>query len=339
MGDVDECRGARRRRARDDRDPPRRGDLERAGSWSPRSASTRSATASTRRRSPPTPSRSTTRARRPAHRHEDGKDFVPTNKWVVFGHHFAAIAGPGPLVGPILAAQFGYLPGTLYILAGVVLGGAVQDMTILIASMRRDGKSLGQMVRDEIGPVGGAAALIGVLAIMVILIGVLGLVVVNAHVRQPVGDLDRRRDDPDRAGDGRLHDARAAGPRARGEPRRRRAGAARGRRGALGGRERVAASVLRPRQADARAAARRLRLRRERAAGVAAARAARLPLRLREARHRGAARDRARDRAPARAAPGAHASSSTARAPSSPVPSSRSVSSRSPAARSRASTR
>jgi carbon starvation protein len=121
----------------------------------------------------------------PAHRHNDGKDFIPTNRWVVFGHHFAAIAGPGPLVGPILAAQFGYLPGTLYILAGVVLGGAVQDMTILVGSMRRDGKSLGQMVRDEIGPVGGAAALVGVLAIMVILIGVLGLVVVNAMYGSP----------------------------------------------------------------------------------------------------------------------------------------------------------
>jgi carbon starvation protein len=121
----------------------------------------------------------------PAQRLRDGKDFVPTNRWVVFGHHFAAIAGPGPLVGPILAAQFGYLPGTLYILAGVVLGGAVQDMTILIASLRRDGKSLGQMVRDEIGPVGGAAAQVGVLAIMVILIGVLALVVVNAMYGSP----------------------------------------------------------------------------------------------------------------------------------------------------------
>ena len=121
----------------------------------------------------------------PAQRLRDGKDFVPTNRWVVFGHHFAAIAGPGPLVGPILAAQFGYLPGTLYILGGVVLGGAVQDMTILIASLRRDGKSLGQMVRDEIGPVGGAAAQIGVLAIMVILIGVLALVVVNAMYGSP----------------------------------------------------------------------------------------------------------------------------------------------------------
>jgi len=123
----------------------------------------------------------------PAHRLRDGKDFVPTNRWVVFGHHFAAIAGPGPLVGPILAAQFGYLPGTLYILIGVVLGGAVQDFTILVGSLRRGGKSLGQMVREEIGPVGGAAALVGVLAIMVILIGVLGLVVVNAMFGSPWG--------------------------------------------------------------------------------------------------------------------------------------------------------
>ncbi|MEB2345897.1 MAG: carbon starvation protein A [Deltaproteobacteria bacterium] len=123
----------------------------------------------------------------PAHRLDDGKDFVPTHRWVVFGHHFAAIAGPGPLVGPILAAQFGYLPGTLYILIGVVLGGAVQDFTILVGSMRRNGKSLGQMVREEIGPVGGVAAAIGVLAIMVILIGVLGLVVVNAMFGSPWG--------------------------------------------------------------------------------------------------------------------------------------------------------
>ena len=121
----------------------------------------------------------------PAVRLADGKDFIPTNRWVVFGHHFAAIAGPGPLVGPILAAQFGYLPGTLYIVIGVVLGGAVQDFTILVGSLRRDGKSLGQMVREEIGPVGGAAALAGVLAIMIILIGVLGLVVVNAMFGSP----------------------------------------------------------------------------------------------------------------------------------------------------------
>ncbi len=116
----------------------------------------------------------------PAERMEDGRDFVPTNKWVVFGHHFAAIAGPGPLVGPTLAAQFGFLPGALWILVGVVMGGAVQDFVILCASIRRDGKSLGQMAKEEIGPVAGATALIAVLGIMIILISVLALIVVNA---------------------------------------------------------------------------------------------------------------------------------------------------------------
>jgi carbon starvation protein len=121
----------------------------------------------------------------PAERLENGRDFVPTNKWIVFGHHFAAIAGPGPLVGPTLAAQFGYLPGTLWILFGAVLGGCVQDMTTLFFSVRRNGRSLGQMARDEIGAVGGVAALIGTFAIMIILIAVLGLVVVNAMKHSP----------------------------------------------------------------------------------------------------------------------------------------------------------
>jgi carbon starvation protein len=123
----------------------------------------------------------------PAERINDGRDFVPTNRWVVFGHHFAAIAGPGPLIGPTLAAQFGYLPGTLWILAGVVLGGAVQDFCILCGSLRRDGRSLGQMAKDEIGPLGGFAALVGVFSIMVILIAVLALVVVNALRHSPWG--------------------------------------------------------------------------------------------------------------------------------------------------------
>ena len=123
----------------------------------------------------------------PAERINDGRDFVPTNRWVVFGHHFAAIAGPGPLIGPTLAAQFGYLPGTLWILAGVVLGGAVQDFCVLSCSLRRDGKSLGRMAREEIGVVGGFVAMIGVLMIMVILIAVLGLVVVNALKNSPWG--------------------------------------------------------------------------------------------------------------------------------------------------------
>ena len=123
----------------------------------------------------------------PAERLRNGHDYEPTNKWIVFGHHFAAIAGPGPLVGPVLAAQFGYLPGTLWIIIGAVLGGAVQDFVILFASVRRDGKSLGQMAREEIGKVGGFVALLTVLMIMVILLAVVGLVVVNALVGSPWG--------------------------------------------------------------------------------------------------------------------------------------------------------
>ncbi len=123
----------------------------------------------------------------PCEVHEDGKDFVKTNKWIVFGHHFAAISGPGPLVGPVLAAQFGYLPGTLWILIGVVLGGAVQDFVILFASIRRDGKSLGQMVKEELNSTAGAVAMIAILAIMVILLAVLGLVVVKALAESPWG--------------------------------------------------------------------------------------------------------------------------------------------------------
>ena len=123
----------------------------------------------------------------PCEQFEDGRDFVKTNPWVVFGHHFAAISGPGPLVGPVLAAQFGYLPGTLWILLGVVLGGAVQDMVILAASTRRDGRSLAQMVREEIGRAAGVVGTIAVLSIMVILLAVLALVVVNALAESPWG--------------------------------------------------------------------------------------------------------------------------------------------------------
>ena len=123
----------------------------------------------------------------PAERLEDGQDFVPTNKWVVFGHHFSAIAGPGPLVGPILAAQFGYLPGTLWIIIGGVLGGAVQDFVVLFCSVRRDGKSLGQMAKEEISGLAGFAALFGVLSILTIVIAVTGLVVVNALKASPWG--------------------------------------------------------------------------------------------------------------------------------------------------------
>ncbi len=121
----------------------------------------------------------------PAERLENGRDYVPMDKRVLFGHHFAAIAGAGPLVGPVLAAQFGFLPGILWILIGVVLAGAVQDLVILFASVRRDGKSLGQIAREEIGPVGGVAALIAVFAIMIIILAVLALVFVNATKNSP----------------------------------------------------------------------------------------------------------------------------------------------------------
>jgi carbon starvation protein len=123
----------------------------------------------------------------PAYRHNDALDYVPTNRYVLFGHHFAAIAGAGPLVGPVLAAQMGYLPGTLWILAGVVFAGAVQDLTVLVLSTRRDGRSLGDMVRSEMGPVAGGVALVGVLLIMMILLAVLALVVVKALVGSPWG--------------------------------------------------------------------------------------------------------------------------------------------------------
>ena len=123
----------------------------------------------------------------PAYRHNDGLDYVPTNQYVLFGHHFAAIAGAGPLVGPVLAAQMGYLPGTLWLLAGVVFAGAVQDMTVLFLSTRRDGRSLGDMIRSEMGPVAGTVAGIGVLLICVIILAVLALVVVNALKASPWG--------------------------------------------------------------------------------------------------------------------------------------------------------
>jgi carbon starvation protein len=125
----------------------------------------------------------------PGERLDNGRDFEPMDRRILFGHHFAAIAGAGPLVGPVLAAQMGFLPGTIWIIVGVILAGAVQDMTILFFSMRRDGKTLGQMAREEIGPVGGAAALVAVLSIMVILLAVLALVVVNALADSPWGSF------------------------------------------------------------------------------------------------------------------------------------------------------
>ena len=123
----------------------------------------------------------------PAERFNNGRDFVPTNKWVLYGHHFAAIAGAGPLVGPVLAAQFGFLPGTIWLVIGVVLGGAVQDFTILCCSLRRDGKSLGQMAKEEVNPAAGATAMLAILFIMIILLAVLALIVVNALKASPWG--------------------------------------------------------------------------------------------------------------------------------------------------------
>src|SRR5438270_5586065 len=111
----------------------------------------------------------------PAERHDNGRDFVPTHRWIVFGHHFAAIAGPGPLVGPTLAAQFGYLPGTLWIIAGAVLGGCVQDFVILLFSVRRDGKSMTEMAKTEIGKVGGLVSYVSVISIIIILLGAVAL--------------------------------------------------------------------------------------------------------------------------------------------------------------------
>jgi carbon starvation protein len=123
----------------------------------------------------------------PAERCNNGRDFVPTNRWVLYGHHFAAIAGAGPLVGPVLAAQFGFLPGTLWLVIGVVLGGAVQDFTILFCSLRRDGKSLGQMAKEEVNPAAGMVGMLAVLFIMIILLAVLALIVVNALKASPWG--------------------------------------------------------------------------------------------------------------------------------------------------------
>ena len=146
----------------------------------------------------------------PAERLQNGVDFEVTDRRVLFGHHFAAIAGAGPLVGPVLAAQMGYLPGTIWIVVGVIFAGAVQDLTILFFSMRRNGKSLGQMVREEIGIVGGIAALIAVFAIMIIILAVLALIVVNSLAESP-GRLLHRPDHPDRPVHGLLPPGPAPG--------------------------------------------------------------------------------------------------------------------------------
>ena len=165
----------------------------------------------------------------PAERLDNGTDFEVTDRRVLYGHHFAAIAGAGPLVGPVLAAQMGYLPGTIWIVVGVVLAGAVQDMVTMFFSMRRDGKSLGQMVREEIGVVGGIAALIAVFAIMIIILAVLALVVVNALAESPWGVFSIAPDHPDRAVHGLLPPLPAPRPGHGGHRDRRGAAAARDR--------------------------------------------------------------------------------------------------------------
>ena len=236
----------------------------------------------------------TTRAT-PAERLNNGRDFLPTHRWVVFGHHFAAIAGAGPLVGPTLAMQFGYLPGTLWIIVGAVLGGCVQDMMILFMSTRRDGRSLGQMARDEMGPIGGTAAVVGTLMIIIIIIAVLALVIVNAMKHSPwatstvfatlpiavVVGFYVRNWRPGRILEGSILGSRAA------------AGGRRGRR--RDGHQRDAAQ---PPRLAGRVAGRfrdRLWLDRGDPAGLAAARAARLHLDVPEDCRRGAAGGRDRD--------------------------------------------
>ena len=169
-----------------------------------------------------------TAAPRPAKSTTTARISCKTNKWIVFGHHFAAISGPGPLVGPVLAAQFGYLPGTLWILIGVVLGGAVQDFVILFCSMRRNGKSLGQMVKEELNTTAGFIALLAILAIMVILLAVLALVVVKRAGGKSVGRFHRGRDDSHRDVHGRLHAVLARGQSSGSLGHRRRAAAAGG---------------------------------------------------------------------------------------------------------------
>ena len=254
----------------------------------------------------------------PAERLDNDMDFQPTDRRVLFGHHFAAIAGAGPLVGPVLAAQMGYLPGTIWIIVGVIFAGAVQDMVILFFSMRRDGKSLGQMARDEIGPVGGVAALVAVFSIMIILLAVLALVVVNALAESPWGTFSIAMTIPIAffmgfylrvLRPGRVMETTAigVGAAAAGD-RRRRLGA-----GLVAGRH--VHAVAR----DAGLLPGRLRLLRLGAAGVDAAGAARLPVDLHEDRHHRAARGRRPRDAAGDAERGGHRRSPpTARARSSP---------------------
>ena len=337
---LDGRRAGRGRGLGRDRAGPRRADLRRLADRAPRSARTRSPTASTPASSPARCSASTTSGPRPAERLDNGMDYQPTDRRVLFGHHFAAIAGAGPLVGPVLAAQMGYLPGTIWIIVGVIFAGAVQDMVILFFSMRRDGKSLGQMARDEIGPVGGVAALIAVFSIMIILLAVLALVVVNALAAVAVGHVLARDDHPDRP----LHGLLPARAAARAACWRRPRSASRcccwRSSPAAASQDSSLADAVHAVARDAGVLPDRLRLRRLGAAGVDAAGAARLPVDLHEDRHHRPAGGRHPRDAAGDAERGGHGVRlAAARARCSPARCSRSCSSPSPAAPCRASTR
>ena len=228
----------------------------------------------------------------PAVRHNDGMDYVPTNKWVLYGHHFAAIAGAGPLVGPVLAAQMGYLPGTLWLLAGVVLAGAVQDMIVLFVSVRRDGRSLGEMVKMELGNVPGTLALVGVLAIMIIILAVLSLVVVKALAESPWGTFTIAATIPIALAMGVYMRFIRPGTRRGGLGVRRRAAARLDLAGPGGRRARELGSRVHARRHRDRVGDHHLRRGRFQPAGVADARAARLPLDVPQDRHHRRARHR-----------------------------------------------
>ena len=239
----------------------------------------------------------------PAEVFENDTDYMPTDRRVLFGHHFAAIAGAGPLVGPVLAMQMGYLPGTIWIIIGAVFAGCVQDYLVLWISTRRRGRSLGQMVRDELGAVGGAAAIIGIITIMTILLAVLALVVVQALAQSPWGVFSIAMTIPIAIFMGIYLRFLRPGRVSEVSVDRRCPVAAGRRRGRLGRRNGMGCSMVRPFRGNAGLVPDRLRLRRIGVAGVAAARAARLPVDVHEGRHHRPARDRHRDRPPGHAGP------------------------------------
>jgi hypothetical protein len=275
--------------------------------------------------------------RTPAVRRNDGLDYVPTDRYVLFGHHFAAIAGAGPLVGPVLAAQMGYLPGTLWLLVGVVFAGAVQDMIVLFISTRRDGRSLGEMIRTEMGSIPGVIAMVGILMIMIILLAVLALVVVKALAESPWGTFTVFRDHADRHLHGPLRALRPPGTDRRGFADRVRRADPRHRPRRDCRREPLLGARLHLLRRSPGADAHRLWFHRLGDSRLAAARAARLSLHLPEDRNHRRPRDRHPDRSSRAQDAGRSPVSSTAPAPFSAATSSHSCSSPSPAAPSPAS--